>query len=180
MDSFSVGASLAATLKGFGGTEVTLQPPADSEAPTIANTPDGAVTIASNAALTGDDARITAVLDDVTCTDNEDSDPVLTRETPATFPVNETTNVTFTCTDANDNASEAVVAFTITGFDDADDDGIADADDPDDDNDGTPDAEDAFPWTRARPSTPMMTASVTTPTPMTMVTACPTALTDFR
>lgn len=85
------------------------------------------------------------MLSEVTCTDNEDSDPDLTRQTPATFPVNATTNVTFTCTDDNENSSEAVIAFTITGFDDADNDGIADADDPDDDNDGTPDSTDAFP-----------------------------------
>lgn len=117
----------------------------DTTAPVIAGVPPEPLGVVSNQDVSGSDAGISAFLGGLSCTDNQDTDPLLTDNRPAVFTAGITTTVTFTCTDASGNSSVASGLVTIVTFVDTDGDGTADSEDPDDDNDGTPDGQDAFP-----------------------------------
>lgn len=88
---------------------------------------------------------MTSVLDAVTCSDNEDSDPVLSFDSADSFPVGQTSTVTASCSDESGNTVQADINFSVTGFVDTDGDGIGDDEDTADDGDGVPDTEDALP-----------------------------------
>jgi hypothetical protein len=134
-----------ATPRNFAGTEITLQADSDTAAPNLQNIPTSAIQISSNNAVLSTDSRVTEITDLITCNDDVDVNPSLVVEAPAQFPVDQSTEVLVSCTDASGNAASNSLAFSITGFTDTDGDGIGDDVDTDDDNDGTPDNNDAFP-----------------------------------
>ncbi len=129
-----------ATITNYDGATVTL--PVDRTPPVI--TVPAPLTIDSNSAVASTDSRITAFVADITCSDDIDTAPVLEVDVPATLPIG-TTTLLVSCTDAEGNETAASARITVETFDDNDNDGIANADDPDDDNDGVPDETDAFP-----------------------------------
>lgn len=134
-----------ATPQNFSGTEVVLTASSDSTSPELSNLPAATSVIASNSSVPSNDTRVAAILNAITCSDNEDSNPVISVDLPQSFPAGQLTEVIVTCTDSSGNTTDATVSFSIEGFDDTDGDGIGNNEDTDDDGDGVPDDQDDLP-----------------------------------
>ena len=114
--SYNVGNIVAAaTPRNLAGDTVTVIAP-DVSAPTFSNLPASALTILSNVAVAGNDARVAAYIEPVSCMDDADPTPNLVIDLPASFSAGTSTSVNLTCTDSSDNSFDAAVVVIIEQF----------------------------------------------------------------